>query len=223
MSAVEFQRADVHETFPKAPLIVREFLFRIQIVCRPASDKRRRYSLQNVWRDLGRYVATDSYYACHPGWHVDRGAKRHRDSLRKSCEHDARQRRPLCLDRFDARGHVRSVIGDCEFTILPRHPARYHSVCAPLVKAVQRLYRYDKPSIASRNGAKAFQLRFRVLAISMESDQQRSRSRCRRWNNEITAVCSGCCSSFDHVVTLTRNHGFPLRGFFLRSNLLPCR
>src|SRR5580658_5355050 len=131
-----------------------------------------------------------------------RRAKGHGNSLREAGEHDCRQSRPFGRYGVDAARNVRRVVGDRRFTILPCHPAGDHPIRAPLVKPVQRLDGYGEPSRAVRNGAQPFELRFRVLRISVETDQDRRRPWSRGRNCQIAAVDGGCDASFGHTAML---------------------
>ena len=79
----------------------------------------------------------------------------------------------------DARLHIRKVVGDRRFTILPRHPAGYNLIRAPLIKPVQPLDRDDVPALAAGNFAQTQQLRLGIFAVAVKTHQQRSRARRR--------------------------------------------
>ena len=86
---------------------------------------------------------------------------------------------------------VRDVVRDRELPVLPRHPAPHDVPPVGAVVAMQCLYRDAHPCPALRNPPQLGKVTLGVLAVAVETDQERRRAGLVGRLDEIAAVDSG--------------------------------
>lgn len=97
--------------------------------------------------------------------------ERHCDTLRKTGEHEL-GRRFLREGIYDIL-HIHNIVGDREFPVLPRHPARNDFVHASPVELMQPLNRHHSPTVDSRNRLQSAQFVIGRLTVTVETQKQR--------------------------------------------------
>src|SRR5262249_23756190 len=87
--------------------------------------------------------------------------------------------------------HVRDVVGDREQPVLARHPTGHHLAGLALVETVEALQRGERPALRARELAERLQALRRMLAVAVETEDQRMAFFSRRQGEQQPAVRPG--------------------------------
>ena len=112
----------------------------------------------------------------------------HRDSLREAAVDEAVGRVAGAPNGAHDVADVGDVVGDGQLTILTGHPATDNVPAAIAVVPMERLHGHPHPPLAAGDAVELGQVALGVLAVAVEADQQRRRSRRVSRGDEVAAM-----------------------------------